>query len=67
MFDWHTILWTSPTGSEGDESYQAKDYALEAARKLMEQGYVIRALQHGGRTVMNSQELKRLFRAPRSN
>jgi hypothetical protein len=65
-FDWHTVLWRSPSGSEGSETYQSKEHALEGARILLSRAYIIHAIQHGGQTIMDSKAIHLFFNPPRS-
>jgi hypothetical protein len=66
MFDFHTVLWRSPSGSEGSESYQSKERALGGAQTLLKLDYVVYGIRHGT-TIMNIDAIKvELAKPPQS-
>lgn len=65
MFDWHTVLWRSPTGSEGSESYQSKEYAIGGAQTLWKLGYVVHGIRHGAE-MLDCEAIRALIAPPQS-
>ena len=64
--DWHAVLFLSPNNTAGVKNYPSKEDALEAVRKLLEEGYTIHAIQRGGITVMDGEAVHSYFKSPRS-
>jgi hypothetical protein len=64
--DWHTVLFLSPNNTAGVENHPSKEGALEAMRKLLEEGYAIHAIQRGGITVMDGEAIHAYFKSPQS-
>jgi hypothetical protein len=66
MFDSHTVLWRSPDGSEGIESYQSKERAIGGAQTLLKLGYTVHRIQHGGKTILDIEAIQSLISSPQS-
>jgi hypothetical protein len=62
--DWHAVLFLSPNNTAGVKNYPSKDDALEAVRKLLEEGFTIHAIQRGGITVMDGEAVRSYFKSP---
>ena len=66
MFDWHTVLFRSPNGTEGSEADQSKERALGGAQILLRLGYTVHGIQYGGETIMDAEEIQSLIQPPQS-
>jgi hypothetical protein len=64
--DWHAVLFLSPNNTAGVKSYPSKEDALEAVRKLLEEGYTIHAIQRGGISVMDGEAVHSYFKSLQS-
>jgi hypothetical protein len=64
--DWHAVLFLSPNKTAGVENHPSKEDALEAVRKLLEEGCMIHAIQRGGITVMGGEAVHAYFKSPQS-
>jgi hypothetical protein len=64
--DWHAVLFLSPNNTAVVRNYPSKEDALEAERKLLEEGHTIHVIQRAGITVMDGEAVHSYFKSPQS-